>query len=165
MQLSRWVSPGVVISAALATIALVCGAGCGGGGGYSGPAGTVTGSIKLAGKPVPDGTSVTFIGDAGHTASGTVSGGGSYQLSTIANEAKSDAIPVGKYRVCVTSPNTAQTMTDAEYDKMMTESASGGGAAAKAPPSAIPAKYQTTTTSQLSFEIKEGPNTIDIELK
>ena len=164
MQLRRWVSPGVVIYAALAVTALVCGTGCGGGGGYSGPVGTVTGSIKLGGKPVPDGTSVTFIGDAGHTASGKVSGGGSYQLSTIANDSKSDAIPVGKYRVCVTSPSTAQTMTDAEYDKMMTESASGG-AAAKAPPSAIPAKYQTTTTSQLSFEIKEGPNTIDIELK
>jgi hypothetical protein len=47
----------------------------------------------------------------------------------------------------------------------MEQSASGEPPPQAAPASPIPAKYHTTTTSKLSFDVKEGPNTIDIELQ
>ena len=48
----------------------------------------------------------------------------------------------------------------------MEASASGTGAAVpKKEAEVIPAKYQSSGTSDLSFDVKEGPNTIDIALK
>lgn len=149
----------------VAVVALLILGGCSDGG-YSGPSGDVTGTVKVGGKPAPDGTSVTFISDKGHTGSGTVSGDGKYQLVTVIEGSKLDTVPVGSYRVCVTPPASAPATSDADYEKQMQAAGSGKGPeVTQTPASAIPAKYHTTTTSGLSFDVKEGPNTIDIELQ
>ncbi|MFH1918331.1 MAG: hypothetical protein ABIP48_00375 [Planctomycetota bacterium] len=71
------------------------------------------------------------------------------------------------YKVSV-SPPAGDEMSAAEYEKMMEEeSAAAGEPKAEAPAEAevIPAKYQSSGTSELSFEVKEGSNTIDIPLE
>ena len=136
-------------------------------GGYSGPTGTVTGTVTLNGEPVPQGCTVAFVSDDGHVASGKTGSGGSYQLS--AGEA-GDRVPAATYKVSVGAPASGDAMSDAEYEKMMeAQSAAGGGAEpeeeAQPAGDVIPAKYRTTGTSGLSFEVKAGSNTIDIPLE
>jgi hypothetical protein len=155
--------------AIVATIGAVLVAGCGPGG-YSGPTGTVSGTVTLNGDPVPEGCSVSFVSEEGaHTASGTVGAGGAYKLSVVGPEGRSNDVPAATYKVCVTPPAAAGAGGSAEgadYEKMMEESAAGGDEpTTEAETEAIPAKYQSTTTSELTFPVKEGPNTIDIELQ
>jgi hypothetical protein len=139
--------------------------GCGTEGGYSGPAGTVTGTVTIGGNAAPQGSSVAFVSDDGFTASGTVEADGNYQLSRATKSGRSNDIPVATYKVSVAPPSAAEA-SEADYDAMMEQSSSGGAEpAADADQEIIPAKYQSTTTSELSFEVKEGPNTIPIELQ
>lgn len=140
---------------ALAGLVLMTLAGCGPGG-YSGPTGTVTGKATLDGAPVQSGCVVSFVSDAGFTASAKVGAGGSYTLMNV----DKPEIPVASYKVAVAQP--AAEISGADYDKYM--SAEGGGEA-KTAPETIPAKYQNAETSGLSFDVKQGPNTINIELK
>lgn len=145
----------------LSFVGIVASVGCGSGG-YAGPTGNVSGTVKLGGQSVPDGCNVAFVSDSGFTATGLVSGG-SYTLHGTSKNA--DDIPVGEYRVMVTPPATTGQMSDAEYDKMMSESASGQATPSAPEKTPIPAKYNTTTTSGLKYEVKEGSNTIDIEMQ
>lgn len=142
------------------SLGLIACTGCGSGG-YAGPTGKVSGSVKLAGQSVPDGCNVAFVSDSGFTATGLVSGG-SYTLR--ATGKNPEEIPVGEYRVMVTAPATTGQMSDADYEKMMSESSSGNPPATAPEKTTIPPKYHTTTTSGLKYDVKEGPNTIDIEL-
>jgi hypothetical protein len=128
--------------------------GCGPGG-YSGPTGIVTGKVTLDGNPVPQGCAVSFVSSDGFTASAKVGADGAYTLLNV----DKPEIPVASYKVSVAQP--AAEVSGADYDKYMTE----GGGEAKPEPEAIPAKYQTTETSGLSADVKEGPNTINLELK
>ena len=148
--------------AALAVAGLLFYGGCGPGG-YSGPTGTVSGTVTLQGQPVPQGCKVAFVSDEGFTASGQVTAGGNYQLSVAG---KGQNVPVATYKVCVSPPEGAEA-SEADYEKMMEESAGGEEGAAETPAQeeVIPAKYQTTTTSGLSFAVEEGANTIDITLE
>ena len=125
-------------------------------GGYSGPTGTVTGKVTLDGKPVPAGCLVTFVSEAGFTASGKVGADGSYTLLNV----DKPEIPTATYNVGVTQPSAE--VSGADYDKYMS---AGGAEEPKAAPATIPAKFQSSTTSGLSFGVKEGPNTINIDLK
>ncbi len=144
-----WLSNACLGAAVIAVL------GCGSGG-FSGPTGTVTGKVTLDGAPVPQGCVVSFVSPAGFTASATVGADGSY---TLRSGDKAD-IPAANYKVAVAQP--AADMSGADYDKYM--SAEGGQAAA-APAATIPAKYQTVDASGLSYDVKEGPNPINIELK
>ena len=144
---------GVLIG--LCVLAMTVTGGCSKGG-YSGPIGTVTGKVTLDGKPAPQGCAVTFLSEAGHTGSAKVGADGSY---TVMNVDKPE-MPVGKYKVAVAQP--ASEMSGADYDKYMS---AGGGGEAKTEKATIPAKFQNTETSELSFDVKEGPNTINIDLK
>lgn len=133
-------------------------AGCGPGG-YSGATATVQGKVTAGGKDAPEGCTVTFIADGGHVASGKTGPGGAFQL-TVAGKPQ---IPAASYKASVTPPTQGE-MSQADYEKMMS-----GGAAPKSPGAnaemAIPAKYRTTDSSGLTYQVKAGPNTIDIELK
>jgi hypothetical protein len=156
------------------TVALVVGAlilaGCGSGG-YSGPTGTVSGTVTLNGDPVPQGSTVVFLSDAGHTASGQIGAGGSYSLSVVGKSGKCSAVPVASYKVFVTPPakgGGVMSEDSEEYAAMMESSASGeeqpaGESAAEE--EVIPAKFQSAATSDLVFEVKKGPNTIDVTLE
>jgi hypothetical protein len=119
------------------------------------PSGTVTGTVTLEGKPVPEGCTVTFLSDK-YTAVGKVGAGGAYTLL----DAGKPKIPAATYKVGVMPSD--QRMSDAEYEKMM---AAGSAGNMPPPPAVIPDKFQNPATSGLSFTVKEGPNTIDIELK
>ena len=123
--------------------------------GKSVPSGTVTGKVLLEGKPVPAGCTVSFVSDK-FTAAGKVGTDGSYTLL----DAGKPNIFAATYKVSVASP--AQRMSDADYDKLMT---AGGTGAAAPPPAVIPEKFQNPATSGLSYPVKEGLNTIDIDLK
>lgn len=127
------------------------------GGGYSGPTGTVSGTANLAGKPVPAGCRVSFVSDEGFTATGEIDGSGKYTLSNVGNT----AIPAATYKVTV-APPPERELSEAEYEEAMAKGTIGtSGPAAEV----IPAKYQNLATSGLSFEVKAGSNTIDIQLE
>ena len=130
---------------------------------YMGPTGTVSGKVTLNGKAVPEGCRLAFVSDAGFSASGTVGADGSYQLSVLKSGGSSPKIPVATYRVSVGPPSSGE-MSEAEYEAMMDSSASGGAEAASTK-SVIPDKYQAAATSELTFDVTEGANTIDIDLK
>ena len=153
----QWVIT-VAIGAVLVT-------GCETGGEYSGPTGAVSGTITLNGEAAPQGCSVAFVSDDGFTASGTVGTEGSYELSVVTKSGRSSDIPVATYKVSIGPPSAGEA-SEADYDKMMEESSSGTAeSAADSDQDAIPAKYQATGSSELSYEVKEGPNTIDIPLE
>jgi type 1 fimbria pilin len=164
MFMLRVLDRGPTQGAIAVTIGAVLVAGCGPGG-YSGPTGTVSGTVTLNGEAVPQGCSVAFVSDEGYTASGTVEAGGNYQLSVVTADGRSNDIPAATYKVSVGPPAGAET-SDADYDAMMDQSASGQPESAAGPEQGtIPAKFQAAATSGLSFDVKEGPNTINIELQ
>ncbi len=139
----------------LAVAGLLLGSGCQPGG-VSGPTGTVSGKVTLAGQPAPAGCTVTFMMDSGALAAGQTGPNGAYELKAKGKP----QVAAGKYKVMV-SGAPAASMSEEDYTKMM----SPGGKAPAQKASVIPAKYASTTTSGLSFEVKTGANTIDIELK
>lgn len=135
--------------------------GCGDG--YSGPTGTVAGSVMFNGNPVPTGSTVSFVSDEGFVASGRVEDGGSYKLEIAG---KGPNIPAATYKVMVSPPATGGVSgTDADYAKYM-ESVNPNdmGKVAK-PAEAFPSKYVSTGTSDLEFPVNAGENTINVELK
>jgi len=100
---------------------------------------------------------VTFVSQSGAPAGGTVKADGTYELMT----AGKPQVPAGKYTATVTDP-PPPAMSQAEIDAVMKGEKAP---AAKAPSAVIPTKYASTSTSELSFEVKAGPNKFDIELK
>lgn len=148
-------------STRLRIVVLGCGlllCGCGGGGeSYSGPLGTVSGQVQLNKKPVPAGTGVAFTAAKGNfVATAQTDAEGKYQLKW-----KGDPnIPAGSYAVAVTGAPAAGGTTDPDELMKMSQA----GTLPKVTDS-IPAKYASPGTSELKYEVKEGANTYDIELK
>ncbi len=147
-------------SVSIALLSLASLSGCTGGV----PKGTVTGKVTYQGKPVPEGCLITFLADVGYAALGTVDSRGNYKLVMAGEE----EIPVASYHVSVTFPGIiGPDMTEEEERLFM-----GGDPAmvkkfgnvkqAKAP---FPDKYSDPMISGLSYEIKAGPNSYDIELR
>jgi hypothetical protein len=99
---------------------------------------------------------VSFISDAGYVASGKVGAGGAYTLLDV----DKPEIPVATYKVAVSPP--AEQMSGDDYDKYMSAEAGGDTQAAT---EVIPGRYASHATGGLSFDVKQGPNTINIELK
>jgi len=144
---------------ALACLALVSGCGKG----YSGAQGTVSGTVTLNGNPVEVGTLVTFIATEGFAASGIVESGGAY---TVTIPDMGSKIPALNYKIMVSAPAVGGVSEEGDdYEKYMgsvnPDAKPGGGQSA----AKIPGKYSSTGTSGLSFDVKEGDNTINIELK
>jgi hypothetical protein len=133
--------------------------GCGGrGDGYSGPRGTVIGTVTVDGKPLQKGCQVVFIAAAGHTASGVVDDSGKYTLIYSHGD-----VPAVEYQVQLAAPisTATQDVDPAKMAQNMTLSKKSVGAANEGP---FPSKYGSTATSKMSFTIKEGPNTADFAL-
>lgn len=143
-----------IISALI--FAILSFAGCTGGSRLpDGDTGTVKGKVTSNGKPVPDGTSIVFLHkDKGLTASSAIATDGTYSLRM----RRGDAILVGDYQIGVTPPTTE--MTAAEADAAIT----GEAPAAKEWPE-IPKKYQNPETSEVTFTVKAGENTFDLDMK
>jgi hypothetical protein len=139
-------------------LAMFAAAGCLG---RSQPTGTVTGRVTHKGQPVPAGCLVTFVSERGVAALGTVDASGRYQLLF----AGKPDIPALEYNVSVTSPGSVgPEMTDEEERKYMAgdpETIAKFSRKASAP---IPTKYADEFKSGLSFRIKAGANSFDIDL-
>jgi hypothetical protein len=122
--------------------------GCGSG------SGTVNGKVTYKGQPLTMGT-VTFMGTTGNPATAPINPDGTY---------KAVKVPLGQVKVGVAVPNTPAV----PRGRTMDPSKFGG---AKPPPEdgpkpvVIPTKYSSPDTSELSYDVKKGDQTIDIDLK
>ena len=127
------------------------------------PTGTLSGKVMYNGKPVPAGCLVTFVSDRGFASQGIVDASGNYKLMM---EGEPN-IPVAKYSVAVVFPGIVGPEMTAEDEKkyMAGDPATVAKFTQKQKKSPIPEKYEDNIKSGLSFEIKEGENTYDIDLK
>jgi hypothetical protein len=141
-------------------LALVAAAGCLG---KAQPTGTVSGKVTHKGNPVPAGCLVTFVSDRGVAALGTVNASGKYQLMF----AGKPDVPALQYNVSVTFPGaTGPQMTDEDERKYMAgDSETIAKFSRKVLTAPIPKKYADEFKSGLSFQIKEGANSFDIDLQ
>jgi hypothetical protein len=131
----------------------VCG--CGGGEGLPpGATGTVGGKVTYNGQAVPAGSTVTFVGPKGITGSGLTDAGGAYTISM--RDGKN--VLAGSYKVSV-SPPQAAPLSDDEAMKLSME-----GKPTTQEVKEVPEKYRSPETSPLSFEVKAGANTFDIDM-
>ncbi|MBW3541857.1 MAG: hypothetical protein KY476_16435 [Planctomycetes bacterium] len=125
---------------------------------YSGPGGTVTGKVTYKGETVQPGSTVSFINDSGLAASGTVVTGGTYTLST----SEGNQIPVGTYKASVVPPPQKELTPEEAMQQAM--KSQGPGAQPPETAGGIPVKFANPETSGLLYEVKEGENTINIEI-
>jgi hypothetical protein len=103
--------------------------------------------VTYKGKPVPTGT-VMFVPEKGPAATGEIGKDGTYSLSTYG---KNDGAVLGKHKIAVTAL--------ADMSGRMPEDRN------PLPPPIVPEKYLDQDRSGLTAEIKEGPNTVNLELK
>jgi hypothetical protein len=149
-------SPSVICFSLLILCAM---AGCGSkGDGYSGPRGKVTGTITVDGKPLVAGCQVLFMSDKGYTATGTVGDGGTYKLTYPHGD-----VPAVEYKVQLTAPATTATpnvdpLKMAGNIKLSKKGADGD----KDGP--FPSRYSSTSSSKMSFTVKQGENKADFAL-
>lgn len=133
--------------------------GCGGGGTGipEGETGTVSGIVKIDGKPVAEGTSISFMRDSdGAIASGICDSGGGYVLQMKGGL----SIVAGTYRVAVSAPNPTAGMSDeAAMEMAMNDQLPDEG------DNAIPERYRNLSESTVIFEVKPGSNTFDLDMK
>ena len=126
------------------------------------PTGTVSGKVIYQGKPAPEGCLVTFITDRGYAALGTVDANGQYKLMM----AGSPDIPAEKYNVSVTYPGVpGPEMSEEDERKWMAGDPAMLEKFKSKKKVSIPEKYADSIKSGLTFDIKKGPNTYDIEMK
>jgi hypothetical protein len=125
------------LNAVVAMLAVILIVGCS----NSEPTGSVSGKVILDGQPITAGT-VCYMSEDGFAAVGEVGADGSFTLD--------DQLPAGSYTVSVSPPQ----ITEAP-----------GAADAAIPQSPIPEGYFDESTSDIVQEIKEGENTVTIDLK
>jgi hypothetical protein len=142
-------------------LALVACAGCGG---YNyGPTGRITGRLTMDGKPLPQGTSVSFMQmEKGYLALGLTDADGKFEVGNAPGTFNQGDMPVGTYKVMISLPSA-----EAQRKEMTPEEAFDNpditGEAVKAE---FPAKYRDVATSGLEFEIQPGKtNNFEIDLK
>jgi hypothetical protein len=125
----------------------------------------VTGTVTYKGTPLEKGT-VTFYAVGGENAEARGASGsivnGSYTLSTIGGD---DGAFPGEYVVAIAA--RAPDMSEAKANQAKVGGSMRQDDVAKAyrdAPSAIPKKYESTTTSGLKATVKEQSNRIDFPL-
>jgi hypothetical protein len=135
-------------AAAFLAVALSAAAGCSGG------TGNVTGKITYKNEPVPGG-SVQFMSPAGAFV-GEIGPDGSYSVS---------GVPTGASKIAI-------TCQDPKYAEYMNQLAAHARDPKVPKPKGspddfnkIPTKYTDFTSSGLTYEVKSGSQTHDIELK
>jgi hypothetical protein len=119
-----------------------------------GPTGTVSGKLTMEGKPLLPQTQVVFMhAEKGYAAFGNTDSAGSYKIISW-NDGN---LPIGKYQVMIQAP--AGSDPDSVSAEQMLEPQMDGIKEAE-----FPFKYRQTSTSGLSYEVKAGENSIDIDL-
>lgn len=139
--------------------------GCGGspGDGFSGDRGQVSGTITLDGTPLMEGCQVIFISaTGGHTASGKVNAEGKYTLVY----SDSAGLPAVEYLVQLTAPVLADSTTTVDPTQMAARMQLGeGGNEPIGEVRIFPLKYESTTTSTLTFKVEPKENVADFKLE
>lgn len=110
----------------------------------SGPTGTVTGTVKLNGKPLTQGAISFYNPDSGFSGGADLGEGGKFTLT--------DPLPVGTYVIAVNPPEAPQPEDEATGRMAMQDNS-------------IPLKYREGSSSGLKSEVKEGENTFSYELQ
>ena len=96
----------------------------------------VSGDVQIDGKPLTNGM-VVFMPDKGQAAKGVINPDGTFKLGTYTVD---DGAVAGQFKVMVISPDRSKMQ--------------GGAADLERPlPSLIPARYGSTSTSGLAFEV------------
>ena len=128
-----------------------------------GTTGTVEGRVTIEGEPAPEGTVVLMSHTKdGHAATGTVKSDGYFSMRF----RDGTKLMTGIYAVGVTPPGASaaggETMdvNSAAYQQMMMQGEEGEGAK---PPFAE--RYLSPTTSGKEFEVSEGSNELNLDLK
>lgn len=146
-------------AAALSLLLLVVLGGCGStGDGYSGPRGTVTGTVTVDGKPLQAGCQILFMSDKGITAAGTVDEQGGFKLAYAHGD-----IPAVEYQVQL-APPASTAVPNQDPLKMagnMKLSKKGGEGKSDLP---FPPRFSSTQSSKMSFTVKEGENKANFAL-
>jgi hypothetical protein len=137
VQINRQAVAGFFVGSLLALLATGCGS--------SYPLGTVTGTVTLDGKPLPQAT-VTFSRGQGRMSVGTTDEQGRYKLLYTVNQQGAEP---GTHTVSIT------TQIDAV-------SGEGDLAAVEGRKELLPPRYNDKT--ELTAEVKRGRNTIDFDL-
>ena len=139
--------------------------GCGGG--SDGPdTHPVTGLVTLDGEPVADAT-VTFSGGTPQTTSfGKSDADGRYTLKTASMQ---NGTVIGTHRVTVTKTERPDAASDPAnnspgFDETYDPAAASNNQPLPEDKSLIPEKYAARATSELTAEIVEGENTVDLAL-
>ena len=122
--------------------------GCGGG---SGSAGRISGEVTRGGQPLAD-VSVAFLG-AQAMAAGVTDAAGKFEIRT--------PTPPGSYRVAVRE--RLAEVDDPEFADNAQNAAAAESLVLKEG-NTVPAKYRSTSTSGLQYEITSGENVIRIAL-
>lgn len=130
--------------------------------------GNVSGTVTFNGQPVANAQVVFQPKQGGQNAVGTTDAKGRYTLMTGTDQ----GALIGEHRVTVTVQSGAEQLSginaadpSASYGEAMMAAAAGRPPAAQTPSAGgIPAKYADPTTSGLEFTVKEGSNTINLEL-
>ena len=131
--------------------------------GFTGARGQVSGTVTLDDQPLQKGCQVLFMAaKGGYTAAGAVEDGGRY---TLVYDGSSKGLPVGDYMVQVSPPvDTSSENTAQDPAAMAAKMQLGADAGAAEDTGPVPAKYKSTSTSELTFTVKEGQNTADLKL-
>jgi hypothetical protein len=127
-------------------VLLLCVAGCG----KDAATGSVSGVVRLDGKPLTLG-SVRFIPSAGRSASGEIQSDGTFTLGTYG---KRDGAVIGMHRVTVIA---ITPVPDAPKESRMLKENP------KAKP-LVPSRYNSPGSSGLTFEVKPGDNHAEFDL-
>ena len=115
--------------------------------------GQVNGQVTFQNAPVTNGTIVFEDSSRGISVRARFDAEGCYHVQTY----DQDGLPPGKYMVAVTPTEIGSGKSPFV----------GGAEERSARPTGpeVPAKYHNVTTSELSAEVKKGPNVFDFHLK
>ena len=129
---------------ALAALGLIAAAGCGSDRVKTAP---VRGVVKFNGRPVTTGT-VTFVPTApGPSATGDIQPDGTYRLTTFS---AGDGAVLGAHKVVVVAMEDMKDRLPEQRSPL--------------PPPVVPNKYTSLATTDLTAEVKDGDNTVPLEL-
>lgn len=127
----------------------------------SGPTGTVDGKLTNKGKTLSSDTKVVFM----HTSSGVAAFGSTLEDGAYKIDSYNDGnLPVGLYRVMIQPP---ASQLGAEDEEPSAEELLDNPNINKPKKTAaeFAFKYRQLSTSGLEYEVKEGENSFDIDLK
>jgi hypothetical protein len=175
LSLDAFTRRSLAVLAACGTLVI---ASCGGDSDFGlGPRFPVTGTVTYNGKPLEKGQ-INFIPDDLTKGTGAMAPieNGTFSLSTIG---QNDGARPGKYKVTVTAKEDSEAQAKADFEKAKAKFSklSGGttenvgriprefqNKAARQAKSLVPAGYGDPSTTTLTAEVKESPNTFNFPL-